>query len=294
MDALRVDEENEVEYCSTHPGQMHACAHDGHMAMGLGVLDYFATHDFAGKVKIIFQPAEENLGGAEPMIAVGAMDDVDYIFGYHIWPDVNEFKVAISEGAQMSAGDAFSVKVIGKGGHSAMPERAINPLDVMNEIINRFRPIQAMDCILVVTKLHTGNATNVIPSEGDMGFLLRTKDMVIREEIISLINRVINEVADEYKAKAIIDHERAYPVTMNDKAVVKKLKTFLDTEEIEYPSLASEDFSYFLMKKPGAFIWLGCKTDGIESLHHPKFHFNERILEYGVGEAVKIIHEFLK
>ncbi len=294
MDSNNVVEETGAEYQSTIHGNMHSCGHDGHMAMALGVLDYFATHAFDGTVKIIFQPAEENMGGAEPMIKLGAMEGVDYIFGYHIWPDVSEFKVAISEAAQMSAADAFSVKVIGKGGHSAMPERAVNPVDVINEVANRFKPLQELDCKLVITQVHVGNVSNVIPADGSFAFILRSKDPVLRKDILGKIHKIIQEGAAEFNATVDIDHERAYPVTMNDKDVVLKLKQILDTEEISFPSMASEDFSYYLMEKPGAFMWLGCKTEDIESLHHPKFHFNEQILEYGVGEAIKVITNFLK
>ncbi len=294
MDSNNVVEETGLEYMSTIYGNMHSCGHDGHMAMALGVLDFFATHAFDGTVKIIFQPAEENMGGAEPMIKLGAMEGVDYIFGYHIWPDVSEFKVAISEGAQMSAADAFTVKVIGKGGHSAMPERAINPMDIINEVSNRFKQLQKLDCKLVITQVHVGNVSNVIPADGTFAFILRSKDPEVRQHLLDEINKIITDVTTDFKAEVEINHERAYPVTMNDLDVVVRLKEILDTEEITFPSMASEDFSYYLMEKPGAFIWLGCKTEEIESLHHPKFHFNEQILEYGVGEAIKVITEFLK
>ncbi|XMB86058.1 M20 family metallopeptidase [Mycoplasmatota bacterium WC44] len=294
MDSNKVIEDNEIEYKSTHHGQMHSCGHDGHMAMALGVLDYYATHDFKGTVKVIFQPAEENCGGAYPMIQHGIIDDVDYIFAYHIWPDVDEFKFGVTAGPIMSAADAFRVKIVGKGGHSAMPEKAINPVDVINEICNRFRPLQEKDCKLVVTQIHVGDVSNVIAANGDMAFTLRTKDMKLREEILENIEYTVETTCKEMNATCIYNHERAYPVTINDEGVVERLRNILDIQEMQYPSMASEDFSYFLQKIPGAFIWLGAKRNENYSLHHPKFNFNEDILTYGANHMIKIIQEFLK
>ena len=296
MDCNEVVEENDVEYKSTHYGQMHSCGHDGHMSMALGVLDFFATHEFEGTVKIVFQPAEENMGGAKPMLTHNIMDGVDYIFAYHIWPDVDQFKFGVTEGAIMSAADAFTVKVFGKGGHSAMPEKAINPVDVITEIRNRFRPIQEKDCKLVMTQIHVGNVSNVIAADGEVAFTLRTKDMDLRAEILEEIETTVNEVVNEFGATCDFNHERAYPVTINDDEVVGRLRDMLEVQELNYPSMASEDFSYFLQEVPGAFIWLGSKEEGKEnhSLHHPKFSFNEEILTYGANHMIKIVHEFLK
>lgn len=295
MDCNCVLEENDVEYVSTHPGQMHSCGHDGHMAMALGVIEHYATNrDFPGTVKVIFQPGEENVGGAEPMIELGALKDVDYIFGYHIWPDVDEFKFGIADTVVMSAADAYDVKIIGKGGHSGMPERAINPVDVINEIMNRFNELKEHDCKLVITQLHVGNVSNVIATEGNFTITLRTKDEELRQFLLAEIERSVTESCEKFGARFVLDHARAYPATINNSEVSQKLKTMLDWQDIEFPSMASEDFSCFLNEVPGAFIWLGSKTDPSYSLHHPKFNFNEEILPFGVEKMIEVIDEYLK
>jgi len=296
MDCNCVVEENELEWKSTHNGQMHSCGHDGHMAMGLAVARHFSSvrDELHGNVKLIFQPGEENVGGAEPMIKLGALKGVDYIFGYHIWPDVDEFKFGIADTVVMSAADAFNVKVIGKGGHSGMPERAINPVDVINEIMNRLNLLKKHDCKLVITQVHIGNVSNVIATEGEFTITLRTKEESLRQMLLKSIELSVVEVCAEFGAKVEFEHARAYPATVNNVEVSKRLKELLDWQDVPFPSMASEDFSYFLNEVPGAFIWLGSKTNPNYSLHHPKFNFNDDILEFGVRNMIKVIDEFLK
>ncbi|PBO83713.1 MAG: hypothetical protein COB91_02170, partial [Nitrosopumilales archaeon] len=168
----------------------------------------------------------------------------------------------------------YDVKIIGKGGHSGMPERAINPVDVINEIMNRFTLLREHDCKLVITQVHIGNVSNVIATEGSFSITLRTKNEEIRQFLLREIERSINEVCEFFGATAEINHARAYPSTVNNSEVATKLKTMLDWQDVPFPSMASEDFSYFLNEVPGAFIWLGSKMDPNYSLHHPKFNFN--------------------
>ncbi len=295
MDCNCVLEENTFDWKSRTLGQMHACGHDGHMAMALAVVEHFSSlKDMTGNVKVIFQPGEENVGGAEPMIKLGALSGVDYIFGYHIWPDISEFKFGVSTGVVMSAADAYDIKIIGKGGHSGMPERAINPVDVINEILNRLNLLKKHDCKLVITQLNVGNVSNVIATTGTFTITLRTKSESVRQLLLTEIEKAVKDGCNQFNAKYELEHARAYPATINDTKVAKVLKEMLDVEEIEYPSMASEDFSFYLNEIPGAFIWLGSKRETNYSLHHPLFDFNEDILVFGVENIIKVISRFLE
>ena len=295
MDCNCVLEENTFDWKSQTPGQMHACGHDGHMAMALAVVEHFsAIKDLVGNVKVIFQPGEENVGGAEPMIKLGALTGVDYIFGYHIWPDISEFKFGVGDNVVMSAADAYDITIIGKGGRSGMPERAINPVDVINEIMNRLNLLKKHDCKLVITQLNVGNVSNVIATKGTFTITLRTKDEALRQLLLLEIEKAVKDGCNKFNAKYLLDHARAYPATINNNKVAKVLNKMLDVEDIEYPSMASEDFSFYLNEIPGAFIWLGSKKETNYSLHHPKFDFNEDILSFGVENICKVISKFLE
>lgn len=303
MDALRVVEDTGLPFAAKN-GRMHACGHDGHTAMLLGaakVLSQYREH-ISGAVKFLFQPAEEAgpLGGAQPMIDAGAMENpkVDYVFALHLWPEVPFGKVGLKTGALMSASDRLKIEITGKGGHGAAPHNAVDSVVVASQVVNALqtvvsRNVDPLDAVVVtIGSMHAGQQYNVIAPSAQLEGTVRTQNESIRKVLPERITTLVQSVAAGLGAKADVVYEFGYPTLYNHQQGVDILRKATElslgegnTVDLERPSMGGEDFAYFLNHAVGAMFWLGCKGPNSPDypIHNPKFDFDESVLARGVA-----------
>ncbi len=293
MDALPIQELTGLPYQSTIADKMHACGHDGHVATLLAVAGALhpLANQFKGKIKFIFQPAEEGRAGAAAMIKDGILENptVDAIFGYHNMPDIPLGIIATRPGCLLASMDTFSIRIQGKGGHAAQPHKTIDPIligahivQALQSIVSRFTaPTESI--VLSITQFHGGNAFNIIPDEVELAGTLRTTSTETQKAVKLQINNIINGIAQSYLANINVDFIDYFLPTINH---AKETQLVLDAatqlfgthrgQKLEVPHMISEDFSYYLDKIPGCFFFVG--TGGTVSLHNSHFDFNDDII----------------
>jgi amidohydrolase len=314
MDALPIQEENEVSYRSQHDGIMHACGHDGHTAIALGTAYYLAKHrqDFRGTVKIIFQPAEEGPGGAKPMIEEGVLQnpDVDAIIGLHLWNNLPLGTVGVRSGALMAAVECFRVQIHGRGGHGAMPHQTVDSILVSANIVNALQTIVARNvnpldsAVVTVGELHAGSALNVIADSAKMSGTVRYFNPALEDFIGKRIKEIIAGVCQSHGATYELDYWQLYPATIND-AIMAELVRSTAIEVVETPAgvvpecqtMGGEDMSFFLQEVPGCYFFLGSANPekGLAyPHHHPRFDFDETALATGVEIFVRCVEKFCR
>jgi len=297
MDALPVDDALSFEYSSQISGMKHACGHDGHVAMVLGLAKIFVgLKDFPGCIRLLFQPDEEGRGGAERLIAEGAMVGVDYVLGAHLWPTIAVGKIGITFGAMMASADEFQIDIFGKGGHASMPHHTIDTLHIGTQIITALKQISAQNvdpleaAIIVIGSFKAGETFNVIPDKARILGSIRTYNDDIRRQLGELLKRTVEGIAAIHGATANLTMFPGYLPVINNKAVAHVVQsagqTLLGAENVLEcrPYLASEDFSYYQREAPGCFIWVGCadsQTGKDYPLHHPRFDIDEKALLHG-------------
>jgi amidohydrolase len=299
-DALNVEEENEVPYKSTIPGKMHACGHDAHCAMLLGAakLLYKYKDQLPGKVKLIFQPAEEGGGGAKKIVDEGHINDIDEIFGIHVWRELPSGVIGTRPGPFLASADEFRITIKGKGGHAASPEQTIDPTNVLADIYNaiqkiRSREISPLDkAVITIPVIKGSDAHNIIPSEAKMEGTFRTFNVEIREFIMKRITEVVEGYCKAWRCEGKVEFEIDgifYPPTINHEESVTNLTEILKPLDkvVETDlTMGGEDFAFYLNETKGAFIVLGLYNEEkgiIHPHHHPKFDVDEEVLWKGTA-----------
>ena len=312
MDALPIQEENEVPYRSQHDGVMHACGHDGHTAIALGTAYYLSQHreDFAGTVKIIFQPAEEGPGGAKPMIEAGVLKnpDVDAIIGLHLWNNLPLGTIGVRSGALMAAVEEFSCTILGKGGHGAIPQQTIDSVVVSAQIVNALQTIVARNinplesAVVTIGQLHAGTAFNIIADTARMSGTVRYFNPALDGYFGKRVEQIIAGTCQSHGANYELDYRRHYPALINDAGMTELVRSVaeavVETPEGVVPecqTMGGEDMSYFLQAVPGCYFFLGSANptkDLAYPHHHPRFDFDETALGTGIEIFVRCVEKF--
>ena len=295
MDALPILENTGLPFASETEGKMHACGHDGHTSMLVGAAHVLSgmRDRLSGTVKFVFQPAEEGGGGGKVMVDEGVADDVSSIFALHLWPGLPFGKVATKAGPIMAAADAFEMEVRASGGHGAMPHLTSDAIAIAAQVVTALQTIVSREvdpvepAVLTVGEIGAGTAFNIIPDRARIGGTVRTLNADLRQKIPARIEELARGIAQGMRGDVNLDYTFSYPVTVNDEAaadlalsVAEDLFGGESVLELPNPSMGGEDFSYFLEKLPGAFIWLGIGEDA-SGLHTPTFAFDEEILPRG-------------
>lgn len=311
MDALPIQEENEVPYKSQHPGKMHACGHDGHTAIALATAYYLSRHaNFAGTVKIIFQPAEEGPGGAKPMIEAGVLQnpEVDAIIGLHLWNNLPLGTVGVRSGPLMAAVERFSCTIQGKGGHGAMPHQTVDAIVVGAQVVNALQTIVARNidpiesAVVTVGQFQAGTATNVIADTATLRGTVRYFSPQLADFFHQRIEEIVAGVCASQGASYQLDYQKFYPPVINDSAIAQLIRSVAEAV-VETPlgivpqcqTMGGEDMSYFLQAVPGCYFFLGSANinKGLAyPHHHPRFDFDESVLPLGVEIFARCVEKF--
>ncbi len=309
IDAVQVEEKTGLPFASSHEGVMHACGHDAHMAMALGAARILRKNNggLKGNIKFVFQPAEEGPGGAKPMIEEGVLENprVDFAIGCHLH-DAPEGTIGVKAGRVLAANDRFDLKIIGKGGHGAMPHLCVDPVDVGIQVINALQRISSRQVnplspvVLTVGSFHAGSAFNIIPDQAEMTGTTRTFDRDIWSSWPGRMERIIKGVCEGMGAGYELKYSRGYPATVNHEAlfeVVLRCAADVVGEKNVFepePIMAGDDMAYFLEKVQGFFFFIGVGCENSAPLHNSRFDFNEEVLLTGVETYLHIAFELLK
>ena len=318
MDALPMQEFNTFAHTSQHDGKMHACGHDGHVAMLLAAAQYLAQHrNFDGTVVLIFQPAEESGGGAREMLRDGLLEKfpMQAVFGMHNWPGLPVGSFAASPGPVMASSNEFKITIRGKGGHAALPHNGIDPVPVACQMVQAFqtiisRNLKPIDAgVISVTMIHAGEATNVIPNRCELQGTVRTFSLAVLDQIEQRMQVMTEHLCAASGLRADFEFKRNYPPTINSAAeadfVRQVMADIVGADQVlaQEPTMGAEDFSFMLQAKPGCYAFIA-NGDGDHRalghgggpcmLHNPSYDFNDDLLPLGATYWVRLAEAWLK
>ena len=303
MDALPIAEETGASHASKTAGIMHACGHDGHTAMLLGAARYLCeTRNFDGDVVVIFQPAEEGGAGGKAMVDDGLMErfGVHQVFGLHNMPGLPVGQFAIRPGPIMAAADRFDIEIEGLGGHAAKPHECLDPVVAAAQIIVAAQSIVARSAdpleslVVSITRVDAGTTYNIIPEKAKLAGTVRTLRAATRDLAEKRLREIVAGIGQAMGLKTSIVYNRGYPVTENHVAetdfAVRVARSVVGEANVDpelVPTMGGEDFSYMLLARPGAFIFMG--NGDTAGLHHPRYDFNDAAIPVGMSYWAKLV-----
>lgn len=312
MDALPIEERTNLPFCSIHAGCMHACGHDVHMTCLLGALKILNNikDTLCGNVRFVFQPAEEGDGGAQIMIDAGVMEEphVDAAFALHVEPFEQAGNIQLKQGAVMASPDNFEFTIFGKGGHGAYPHKCVNPIVVASMITSAFQTVVSQKinpltpCVVSVCDFHAGTYPNIIPDTAYVQGTARSFDLQTRQCLANTLEKIAVSIAQSMNARCEFRFIPLYPPVVNDdnmnmivRNAAKKLAYVYEIIDLQEPSMAGDDFSYFAQLVPSSYFKLGIGNKDIlnKPLHHAEFMVNEKAIATGCAVLAQSAYDFL-
>jgi amidohydrolase len=309
MDALPIQEQSRAPYASRVPGVMHACGHDGHVALGATAARLLPGRHLPGSVRVLFQPAEEGEGGAQAVIADGALEGVDVVFGIHLWNELPVGTLGVKSGPLMAAVDRLRIVIHGRGGHGGKPERAADPVVAAAHVVAALQTVVSREvsplhsAVVTLGSIHGGTAFNVIPDEVTLTGTIRTFDEALRASMPARIERIASGVAQGLQCRAEVEVVAGNPAVVNDVAATetaRRAAVRVVGEErvlVPEPTMGGEDMAVYFEQKPGCFVFVGSanKSRGLDEPHHSsRFDFDEDALAIGCEFLLLAAEEALR